>query len=549
MLNKKLYFFIFLIAILSCNDEVEPLDKTYKLNKELDLTDKEIKSWYLKCIENDTIPGISFEKTIEFLKNKDSDSILVAVLDASFDLNHEDLKQVIWNNPNEKANFEDDDKNGYKDDLNGWNFIGNSNKQLPLYENYEFVRVVRYYDLIFKNEIDTSTSELKNKYAEYKEAKEYLKNKISPIYEQIEYGHSSIENYFDEYKILEPYLFEKEEILSGQLDSIYQNYPELKSKTETISLLTEYEMSIDDLKEDLAFRERLINIYYNTEFDERKEIGDNPNDFNDTNYGNNLVDGLKDKISHGTYVSGLIAADRTNNIGIKGISNKVKILPVVVAVNGEAHDKDLALGIRYAVDNGSKIINISISKKFSLFKEWVFEAIEYAASKDVLIIVAAGNDNVNLDKAKNFYPNDTNYNQPEIANNFLMVGGSSYSISKNLKFAESNYGKETVDIMAPAHRIYTTASNNSYEFVDGTSFSAPIVTGIAALLRSNYPTLRANEIKKIIMDSGTEYDVMVNISNNEENDELVPFSSLSKSGKIVNSYNAILMAEDMTKRD
>ena len=186
-------------------------------------------------------------------------------------------------------------------------------------------------------------------------------------------------------------------------------------------------------------------------------------------------------------------------------------------------------------------------KEFSLHKEWVLEAIKYAASNDVLIINAAGNHNTNLDEAKNYYPNDSDYVSGEVADNFINVGGSSYDINKNLKLWASNYGKETVDIFAPGEHIFSTSPNNKYEFVDGTSFAAPIVSGIAALIRSQYPDLSASEVKKILMESGSSYDVMVNIADEDEEIEMVPFSSLSKSGKIVNAYNALLLAKKIAK--
>ena len=163
-------------------------------------------------------------------------------------------------------------------------------------------------------------------------------------------------------------------------------------------------------------------------------------------------------------------------------------------------------------------------------------------------MVAAGNENLDLDQEKNFYPNDTDYKSPEITGNFIMVGGINYEIGENLKSSFSNYGKETVDIMAPATDIYALASNNEYEFVDGTSFAAPIVSGVAGLIRSYYPNLKASEVKSILMDSGVSYNGLVNVTKSVDEKELVPFSSLSKSGKIVNAYNALIMAEEITNK-
>jgi len=403
--------------------------------------------------------------------------------------------------------------------MNGWNYIGHLKGNLPLYENYEVVRIVRFYSSLVEKFKNNSSKE--NQLTNYNLAKTKLENKRSSIQGVIAQGEPLIKRYY------------------AGLDSIKNilNGQELS------------DMNISDLENDLDFRKRLLNIYYNPDYKERGEIEDNPNDLNDSIYGNSMVDGLKDEISHGSNVTGIIAANQDNNLGIEGILNDVEIIPIVVAVNGEAHDKDLARGIKYAVDKGASIINISINKEFSLHKQWVFNAIKYAASKDVLIVTAAGNDNTNLDEVKNFYPNDTDYIMPEISNNFLMVGGITYDIGKNLKYKSSNYGKETVDIMAPAKEIYTTASNNTYEFVDGTSFAAPIVTGVAGLIRSFYPSLSTKDVKLILMESGITYDGLVNIADSDaEKEELVPFSSLSKSGRIVNAYNALLMADRFSKK-
>jgi len=114
----------------------------------------------------------------------------------------------------------------------------------------------------------------------------------------------------------------------------------------------------------------------------------------------------KEEILHGTHVAGIVAQVRNNNIGGDGIANNVEILTVRAVPDGDEYDKDIALGIRYAVDNGAKVINGSFGKSFSPHKQWVFDAIKYAEKKDVLIVHAAGNDAKDID-VENNYPNDS----------------------------------------------------------------------------------------------------------------------------------------------
>lgn len=538
---------LFLIC-LSCKSSDRYFDTIHvaePLSKTIELTEAIKKSWHHLDYKNDTIPGISSKKAYaEILKKLKGEKIVVAVIDMTVDLEHKDLKSFFWVNDQEVPdNKIDDDRNGFVDDIHGWNFMGNSAGGNVLYENFEFVRVLRHYqDSINKPHRLSSRGQ-----NEYQLAKKLHDSLLLEKEESVKSYSEYLENYSQSIAKIAPFIKIKELTLS-KLDSLESTNDSLSDEIYYLKWAVEYGYDLNSIKEEIEVDQRYLEYYYNLEYEERKITGDNSNNLSDSNYGNNDVSYSKDKIDHGTIVAGLIVANRGNNIGIKGISNNVEIMPIVAAVSGQAHDKDIALAIRYAVDNGAKIINISIIKQFSIHKEWILDAIKYASEKDVLIINGAGNDNMNLDLAKNFYPNDTDYEHPEVSDNFIMVGGNNYTIDKNLKYYNSNYGKENVDVFAPAQEIYAPVSLNKYEFVTGTSMAAPIVSGVAALIRSYYPNLNASEVKTIIMESGTLYDISVNVSSDFENEVLVPFSSLSKSGKIVNAYNALLMAEKVSKK-
>ena len=209
--------------------------------------------------------------------------------------------------------------------------------------------------------------------------------------------------------------------------------------------------------------------------------------------------------------------------------------------DGDEYDKDIALGIRYAVDNGAKVINGSFGKYYSPHKEWVQDALKYAAEKDVLVIFAAGNDSKNLD-VENKYPSDSYNGAPEISNNILIVGALNAEYGTKMVAPFSNYGQYNVDVFAPGMKIYATIPNQEYKYLQGTSMASPNVAGVAAMIRSYYPKLTAAQVKKVIIDSGITLTntVLLGEDQHEAN-----FKTASVSGKIVNAYNAMIMASQM----
>jgi subtilisin family serine protease len=303
----------------------------------------------------------------------------------------------------------------------------------------------------------------------------------------------------------------------------------------------EFDAQIEEFK-DYVYGQ--INYNLNVEFDGRKIVGDNPNDLNDTKYGNNNVVGPEPKeAKHGTHVAGIVAQVRGNNLGGDGVTNNAEILTVRAVPNGDEYDKDIALGIRYAVDNGAKVINGSFGKYYSQQKEWVIDAIKYAESKDVLVVIAAGNESFDLD-VTNKYPNDTYDGSPEFAKNVLIIGALSPAYGSKMIADFSNYGKNNVDIYAPGDEIYATTPLNTYEYLQGTSMASPNVAGVATLIRSYYPSLTAVQVKQIIMESGTPLKNTVTIG---EDKHKANFADASKSGRIVNAYNALVLAAKMAK--
>lgn len=498
--------------------------------KTSELTENEKQHWGHLDLQRDTIPGMSVDRAYdEIIKNKKGTTTIVAVIDSGIDIDHEDLQGAIWTNPKEIAgNGIDDDNNGYVDDIHGWNFLGDGYD-----EQLEYVR------LLAKG--DTSNP----RYAEAKaerqsEYDKYLgiKNNYEQFLQQIKYADDALSKEI-----------KKEDYTKEDVDAISTNNQTLKQYVGVAKYVYSMDFktlkaAITDISEGLEDIIDRLNYNLNVDFNGRK-TGDNPDDMVEKFYGNNNVKPVKPSESHGTHVAGIIAAIRNNGKGANGVANNVKIMSVRAVPNGDEYDKDVALAIRYAADNGARVINTSFGKYYSPHADWVRDAIAYAASKDVLIVNAAGNEGEDLD-TKDVYPNDAIGTGPEVADNFISVGSLDYKYGSNMVSGFSNYGKVNVDIFAPGGEIYSTFPDNNYKAIGGTSMASPAVAGIAALIRSQYPKLTAPQVKKIILDSGLALPTKVVVGGDDAN--IKPFSELSKSQRIANAYNALILADEVAKK-
>ena len=489
------------------------------------LTDSQLKRWSHLDLGKDSIPGMSVDRVYaELLKGKKGKKVIVGVVDSGVDIDHEDLKSVVWTNKKEIAgNGIDDDKNGYIDDIHGWNFLGDAGK-----ENLEMTRILKKAD-------DGS--------AEYKAAKEEYEKLLA----ENNQGKQQVDFLFNSNKTLSEYL-KKESYTLQDLEGI-QSTDSGVNRCKQIMMRVIAQAGPNFMDELNGYKDQvydMLNYNLNKDFDGRKVVGDNPEDIKDRKYGNNIVYGPdKKEALHGTHVAGIIAQSRNNNLGGDGIANNVEIMAVRCVPNGDEYDKDIALGIRYAVDNGAKVINGSFGKNYSPHKQWVYDAIKYAESKDVLFVHAAGNDAKDIDVEANF-PNDSDDKKIEFAGNVITVGALNYEYGEKVIADFSNYGKLNVDVYSPGVQIYATTPNNAYKYEQGTSMAAPNVAGVAAMIRSYFPNLSAKEVKNILMNSGTSIPENVIVGGNP--DDKRPFDSLSKSGKIVNAYSAFKLAEKMSAK-
>ncbi len=499
--------------------------------------------WFLRDPEQDSLQGVSAERAYQTLKDQPSRTVIVAVIDSGVDIDHEDLKSVIWKNEDEiPDNGIDDDKNGYIDDVFGWNFIGgkNGNVDADTYElTREYIRLKKKYENVESNKVGKkqkaeyeSYQEIKDKYEKLKAKNEQQYKLYSNIYNNISQSIDTLKSLLqvDTIKAEDLKNFETKDpsllFAKGFLLNMFKNIGDDGN-------LEEY---VAELKEGVDYYEVIVKYGYNESFDSRQIVGDDVNNLNEKGYGNNDVKGPDPE--HGTHVSGIIAADRKNDLGIKGIADNVKIMVVRAVPNGDERDKDIANAIFYAVDNGAQIINMSFGKSFSPQKEVVDKAVRYAEQKGVLLIHAAGNDGEDIDVEKN-YPSRT-YADGKEAKNWIEVGASAWGGDEDFVGSFSNYGKKGVSLFAPGVDIYSTVPESKYKNQSGTSMASPSTAGVAALLMSYFPELSAEQVKDILMKSSRKFD---NLTVQKPGGGRTNFNQLSASGGLVNAYEAVKMAQ------
>jgi cell wall-associated protease len=556
---RQVCIYLFLVmAFANCNSA------KFKKNNSVGVAITPIELWHHNDLILDTVPGISLDKWYsEDGARKTKNEIIVAVLDMQIDLNHEDLKGQLWVNKNEiPANGIDDDNNGYIDDVNGWNFVGKPNGGYFIYGNFEYVRILQKWENIFKNKEENEIPiDLRTAYQDYTYAKSYFDYYV----DYYKNWRKSLEYRIELYPLAKDTLkhfFPNEDYGLKELDSLYTIHKK-NDKTFTQrkmdndkdlgalinTMINNYQQEYKNLEKLIYDKSQMDSILaqnLNVAFVDRKFIQDNP-EILEKGYGNKIVNSFKDLQDHNTQVSSIIAANRKNNAGSKGFHENIKIMPLSISLSGDEHDKDIAMAIYYAVDNGAKVINMSFGKEFSLKQEWVTDAFIYAEKHNVLLINCSGNNKFDIDQYS-YFPSDTDFarnGSKEIVSNYINVGSISKRVDSTMVTKFSNYGKETVDLFAPGEDIYVAYPANEYKYNSGTSFAAPLVSGTAALMWLYYPELTVQEVKKIILESGITIDKMV-VKPGTTN-EMVHFSELCKSGKILNTYNAMKMAERVSK--
>jgi len=492
------------------------------------------RNWFLLDPNTDSYKGTAANASYDkLLQGKTGTQVIVAVIDGGVDVSHPDFGGNIWTNEKEIAgNGIDDDKNGYVDDIHGWDFIGGKDGTDVNQDNYELTRVYRDLKKKYGNGVNGGDQK---EYEYFLKIQSEFNEKIDDGKKNLDFFTNLCNSVDDMVKDLGKNPFTSEDLKNYNptdnklmMAKIFLNAYAQQTGTQ------DYQSVINEMNEGKKQYESMVNFGYNLDFDPRNVVGDNYSDVNEKGYGNNEVkgpDGL-----HGTHVSGIIGAVRNNNLGMDGVGTNVKIMAIRCVPDGDERDKDVANAIRYAADNGAKIINMSFGKSFGYNKTAVDEAVKYAVSKDVLIVHAAGNDGKNNDKSDNF-PNDKFDDGSGYAATWIEVGASGPDGSAA---PFSNYGKSGVDIFSPGMEIYSTIPDGKYINEQGTSMASPVCAGVAAIIRSYFPNLTAVQVKQVLLSSVYKPSGKFILPGSDK--KKTKYSKICVSGGIVNAYKAVQTA-------
>jgi len=502
--------------------------------------DKKVLNWY-----NNHKVGMGTDKALKSMKKKEAETVIVAIIDSGMDVDHEDFQGRIWTNTKEiPGNGIDDDGNGYADDIHGWNFLGNANGENQGPARLEVTRIYarlrdRFADI---EEADVATEDRKD-YELYLETKKEVEKNLAQYGGMVE----QMEQFRDQMLPMLPAMIGsaigKENYTKKDVDKWKPKDLQSEQMKQIALAMLSGELNEEVINEQIDQIHSMVNYHYNVDYNDRSLIGDDYLDMNDVGYGNNDVQG-PDAV-HGTHVGGIVGALRGNGLGGDGVADNVLLMSLRAVPDGDEFDKDIALAIRYAVDNGAKIINASFGKAYAQIPEAVYEAIRYAEQNDVLFVHAAGNSALDLHENPNF-PANMFPSQTEPFNNYLSIGASTRVHKERLPAVFSNYGQTRVDVFAPGFEIYNAIPGNKYKKLQGTSMAAPMVSGVAAIIKGYYPELKMSEVRQIILDSAKDFSETDQMRPGSE--ELVKFGILSATGGVVDVRAALKLAEERTKK-
>jgi len=487
-------------------------------------------NWHLLDPATDHVPGIGAERAYRELLSgvQPRDTVVVAIIDSGVEIDHPDLAGVVWTNPGEvPGNGRDDDGNGYVDDVHGWDFLGARDGRDVDHDTYEITRLYAACRAEGATEAGgTPCTEIRGEFEERSGGMREMLEQMQELADMVTLLQRTAET---------------ETLTVEVVRAIQSSDPQTARARDIIGRILANGFAAKDILDQYESLRGMVEYGYNPDFDPRPLVGDNYADATERGYGNAEVEGPD--ASHGTHVAGIVGAMR-NDVGVSGVAPAVRLMVLRAVPDGDERDKDVANAIRYAADNGARVVNMSFGKSHSPQKSVVDEAVRYAESKGVLLVHAAGNDGADLNEAGNF-PNQ-DYAGGSRASNWIEVGASGWRGPGELAAEFSNYGRGRVDVFAPGVAILSTVNDQTYGRLDGTSMAAPVVTGVAATLLAYYPELTAQQVREIILASAVRYEDQ-QVTRPGANDR-VRFGDLSDTGAVVNLYNAVQMAQQRVRR-
>lgn len=479
--------------------------------------------WHRLDYDTDSVPGTGSERALrELLANRQPQrEVIVAVIDGGVDTAHTYLRTRLWKNARElPGNARDDDRNGYADDVWGWNYLVTPSGAAVNAETFEVTRLHAACGggAAGRGIPRPSAARCDSVASAYTDKAEEVTGTLGQI--------RSIERMIAQVTAaLEP------AVGAPLTRAKVQAYTAASAALEQAKSIW-LQLDADGLgAEAIADAKKA--------YESQAKFGLDTAWFPRALAGKGSPDVTGPDASHGTHVAGIIGAERNAAHAVMGIAPNVRLMALRAVPDGDERDEDVARAIRYAVDNGAQVINMSFGKAFSPHKAAVDSAVRYAESKGVLLVHAAGNDGENNDVVPS-YPTPM-LGGTARAKLWLEVGASSWKGPAQLVTSFSNYGKQMVDLFAPGESILSTVPGGGVKREDGTSMAAPVVSGVAALLLAYFPKLTPADVRDIILTSVRTFpEAQVPLPGGVG--QQVPFASLSRTGGLVDAYAAVKLA-------
>ncbi|MCA0377748.1 MAG: S8 family serine peptidase [Gemmatimonadetes bacterium] len=486
--------------------------------------------WHRLAVETDQVPGIGSERALrELLAGRQPRrTVLVAVIDGGVDTAHTYLAPVLWRNPKETpGNGRDDDGNGIVDDVFGWNVLAGADGKPVHHDTFELTRLyAACRGLPAGRDVPKPSASGCDSLATAYTAKS---REVNGTLAQIR----SIESTLQQVTAALQQAMGPGALTRARVERYTPASAQLEQAKRIWLQLADNGLGTEEIVEAKKAYDGQARYGLDTLF--------NP-------HPAGRVAGDRDVTGpdalHGTHVAGIIGAVRSAANQVQGVAPNVAIMAVRAVPDGDERDDDVARSIRYAVDNGAQVVNMSFGKGWSPGKAAVDSAVRYAESKGVLLVHAAGNDGENNDVVPSF----PTARRPDgsVATNWLEVGATSWKGGSKLVAGFSNYGKQRVDLFAPGEDILSTAPGGGVKKESGTSMAAPVVSGVAALLLAYFPTLTPMDVKSIILESVRTFPGL-EVEKPGGDGQKVPFAALSRTGGLVDAYAAVKLALEREK--
>ncbi|MFN9350052.1 MAG: S8 family serine peptidase [Gemmatimonadota bacterium] len=487
-------------------------------------------AWHRLDTERDGVLGVGVDRALrELLAGRaPGRRVLVAVIDGGVDTAHAQLAPVLWRNPREvPGNGVDDDRNGFTDDVRGWSTIPPLTGDSGRYDTFELTRLYAACrgqpaaGRLARPDSATCRS-VTEAYGEKAMEVSQTVMQIRGLAGALARSTATLRQAM------------KTEPVTPEAVRAFA--PGNAAETEAKRAFLQFSAAgLDSAKlaEGFEAYDGQLRFGLDTLFNPRARPSRGSGDV------------MGPAARHGTHVAGIIAAAAVPGRPARGIAPEgaVTILPIRAVPDGDERDEEVARAIRYAVDQGALVINMSFGKAYSPGKAAVDSAVRYATQRGVLLVHAAGNDAEDTDHSASFPTRQAS--GPPFDALWIEVGASSWKGPDQLAAGFSNYGKRTVDLFAPGEDIVSTVPGGGVATESGTSMAAPVVSGVAALLLAYFPSLTPAQVRSVILETVRPLGDRTVAQPGDPSVQL-KFGSLSRTGGLLDAYAAVRRAQQLS---